>query len=396
MEIKFNCPHCFRKVGADRELMGVKVNCPNCSGEMTVPVQRFPVDTDINGFIIEQWLGSGNEGEVYLANQTSMDRQVALKIMLDKHDDAGENERFMNEARTLAKLDHHNIVTAFEAGNCHGYHYLAMSYVKGETVDERIMRNGTISETEATTICRKVASALDYAWDDLNILHRDIKPGNIMIDVQGDIRLMDMGIAQNNEAAGEQKMIIGTPYYMSPEQAGAKELDLRSDIYSLGSSLYHMVTGRPPFDGMEAMEIVSHKRHNNPKPVEEINPNLSDECIDLVNKMMAIDPEDRFQTWPECYYALKLNDKKAKKVTHDHIATVVDQEKVPIAELETETDIDVDVDGLEKKPIPLWPFFVIVIIVIAVLVFVLLQLIKKRSQQQAEIDYKTEQVDKTS
>jgi serine/threonine-protein kinase len=241
-------------------------------------------------------------GEVWLARQTAMDRFVALKLLSREFTlDSSFVDRFMKEVKISAKMDHPNIVTAFDAGRHGDIHYLAMSYVDGRTLEDMLEENGVLPERDALEIIRDVARALRYAWEEFEIIHRDIKPANIMIDRKGVAKLMDMGISKSVGEEASLTMtgtIIGTPYYMSPEQGmGERDLDFRSDIYSLGATLYHLVTGTVPFDAGNALGIVSkHITEPLPSPLDR-NADLSEGCVALLVKMMEKDRSERHSSW---------------------------------------------------------------------------------------------------
>ncbi len=302
MEVVFDCPHCKASIEADSEISGVRAECPACHEIVLVPAPGLELGMELAGFRLEKRLGVGGMGEVFLATQLTMDRAVAIKILPPgMTNDTALVERFIHEVKMSAKLEHPNIVTAFDAGSDGGYYYLAMSFIEGTDLDERLEDSGALPEKEALEICRKVAAALDYAWTKFHMLHRDIKPANIMIDDEGEVKLMDMGIAKTITEDSSLTMkgaLVGTPYYMSPEQATANaEMDCRADIYSLGASLYHMVTGARPFDGPNAMTIIAKHLSETPVPPNARNSKVSKGCSNLIERMMARDPNERPASW---------------------------------------------------------------------------------------------------
>jgi len=208
-------------------------------------------------------------------------------------------ERFRREADIAARLDHPNMVRAIEAGESGGFHYFAMEFVEGESVYRRLKREGVIPEGEALQIARHVSLALQHAHD-AGLVHRDIKPDNIFLAADGQAKLGDLGLARST--GGEESrltqtgVMVGTPHYVSPEQArGSADVDTRSDIYSLGATLYHMVTGQVPFEGDTAMAVLNkHLNEELPWPAD-VNDELTDEICLLIAKMMAKDPADRYQ-----------------------------------------------------------------------------------------------------
>jgi serine/threonine-protein kinase len=314
MQIKFNCCFCHAKISAEDEFCGRRVSCPGCGEHLFVPEAQLGSGTMVAGYRIDQFLGAGAMGEVYLANQVSMNRKVALKVMSeDLASDERDRQRFERETKVLARLDHRNIVLAYEAGLADGRHFLAMEFIKGRALDERLTRESAIPEADALDICIKVAEALKYAWERFEMLHRDIKPANIMIDKSGDVKLMDMGIAKGktDESNTMVGAILGTPYYMSPEQArGQDDLDFRSDLYAVGATLFHLVTGQATHTGDTSVQIMRRKLKNEAPPARSINSVVSAECEALLADMLSIDRDSRPESWDEAIARLtKVRDR---------------------------------------------------------------------------------------
>jgi len=258
--------------------------------------------TTVGGFKIDRLLGKGGMGEVYLARQLSMDRDVALKILPSSMTvDEQLVQRFLQEVRMAARLEHQHIVRAYEAGEDSGVYFLAMSYVKGDTLSDLLADGSVLEEKDALSITRQMATALAHAWDEYQMLHRDIKPSNIMLDKNGEPKLMDMGLCKSlGEQAGMtlSGTVMGTPNYMSPEQAsGRGDIDFRADVYSLGATLYHMLTGRMPFDGSSIMEVLRKQATESLPDPRESNPAVSETCVGLMEIMLAKDPAGRHPSW---------------------------------------------------------------------------------------------------
>ncbi len=302
MDVTFDCPYCDTPIAADTSASGGRTTCPGCHEVVLIPAAGIQPGMSLGDFKIEKCLGVGGMGEVFLANQVAMDRRVALKVLPPAV--SGNKtlvDRFLQEVRMAGKLEHPNIVTAFYAGMDSGYYYLAMSYIDGEDLENRIKTRARIPEKEALRICLKVARALDYAWEKHRLLHRDIKPANIMLDRAGEVKLMDMGIAKalteesNLTTAG---VMVGTPFYMSPEQAkNVGQVDCRTDIYALGGTLFHMVTGIRPYEGPTAISVVA-KHLNDPVPAaHSVCPEVSPSCGRLISLMMAKNPDRRPRDW---------------------------------------------------------------------------------------------------
>jgi serine/threonine-protein kinase len=258
--------------------------------------------TQIGDFKLLSKLGEGAMGMVYKAVQLSTNRDVAIKILRRKfQEDPKYLERFKREYTNASRLQHPNIIEFVDAGQTPpeqgGYYYFAMEFVDGETYQERLDRQGVIPEGDAIRVGVEIGKALAHAHAH-NIKHRDIKPDNIMLSRTGAIKLTDLGLAKEEQDSSvtQAGMTIGTPHYMSPEQARGMELDERSDIYSLGATLYHLVTGRPPFEGKSAaIVMLKHIEEQLPSP-KELNRELSDDVCVVIAKMMAKSPDDRYPT----------------------------------------------------------------------------------------------------
>lgn len=250
--------------------------------------------------IIEE-LGRGGMGSVYRALDRTLNEEVALKLIKPEvGSDARTLERFRNELKLARRISHRHVGRMHELLEEHGRHFITMEYVPGEDLKSLIRRVKQLAPATAVNVAREIAEGLAEAHR-LGIVHRDLKPSNIMIDKEGSARIMDFGIARG--AAGEgitgEGMIIGTPEYMSPEQAGGKEVDRRSDIYSLGAILYEMLTGRAPFEGETPFSVaLKHKSEPPPDP-RKLNPQIPANLGRIVLKCLEKDPAKRFQTAEE-------------------------------------------------------------------------------------------------
>ena len=250
---------------------------------------------------IERLLGRGGMGAVYLAHELALDRDVAIKVLPPEQAGTPQlRERFRREARTAARLNHANIVPLYTFGEVDGLMYFVMGYVAGESLASRLRRGGPLASDEARTLLAELADALAYAHRH-GVIHRDIKPDNILIDADsGSPRLTDFGIAKATlpdtllTTAGQ---MIGTPAYMSPEQAsGRLDLDARSDIYSLGVAAYEMVSGCLPFDAKTPMEAAMQRLTQEPRPLRAVAPNVTGDLIVAIQRCLQRDPADR---WPD-------------------------------------------------------------------------------------------------
>ena len=245
-------------------------------------------------------LGRGGMGAVYLAREPSLDRAVAIKVLPPEASDSSGRERFRREARIAAKLTHPNIVPLHTFGEADGMMYFVMGYVQGESLADRLRREGQLSPDEARRLLAQIADALDYAHRQ-SVVHRDIKPDNILLDdSSGKPMLTDFGVAKasvGGETLTAVGTALGTPHYMSPEQAsGERNLDGRSDLYSLGVMGYQMLTGQLPFEGESFREIIVQHMTKEPTPIKSVAPGVPDDVALTLDRCLAKDAEDR---WPD-------------------------------------------------------------------------------------------------
>ncbi len=254
-------------------------------------------------------LGRGAMAEVYLAEQGSLGRRVAVKVLKGQlAADETYVQRFHNEARAAAALVHPSIVQIHEVGCVDGVHYIAQEYVEGHNLQQLIDRGRLPDVPQAVSIMRQVASALLKAAE-RGIVHRDIKPANILLARDGLVKVADFGLARTSgEKANQLTQIgttLGTPLYMSPEQAEGKPLDVRSDMYSLGVTCYHMLSGRPPFTGETPLAVaMQHVRHA-PERLENLRPDLPPALCRIVHRMLEKDPADRYPSPRELLQELR-------------------------------------------------------------------------------------------
>jgi len=299
----------------------------------------------ISDFKVLRRLGQGGMGQVYLAEQISLKRNVALKIL--KPDLAANEislERFKREAQHVARATHANIVQVYAIDKWEGLHYMALEYVDGLNLREYLIKKGPPQIPLALSIMRQVACALTEA-DEHSIVHRDIKPENILLTRKGQVKVADFGLArcfaqdQQTMHLTQSGVTMGTPLYMSPEQVQGQTLDARTDIYSFGVTCYHMLTGEPPFRGETPFEVALKHVQSQPKPMAEARPDLPAELSAVVHKMMAKLPADRYQTARELLLdVIRLRNTltaalKGKSGSISLVATGVE----PLVALEAET-----------------------------------------------------------
>ncbi|MFH0908323.1 MAG: protein kinase [bacterium] len=323
MLIMFQCPSCGNPIKVHARMLPTHILCARCGSSVETPLYGIGTGAVIGGFRVEKSIGRGAMGEVFVATQLSMDRKVALKIMPSEITaDKNLISRFQREIRLLARVEHPNLVTAFEAGEYDGVYYLAMTYVEGKDLGQRLEEEKRIPEQEALAVAAKAALALAYAWEHHQILHNDVKPGNIMIDRNGEVKVMDMGLSKcvvEDTSLSMEGVAFGTPNYMSPEQArGQHDLDFRSDEYALGATLFHLLTGALPHNGTTVTEVLTRKTIEPAPNVRQLNPDVSPACERLILKMMAPDREERFPSWTEAIAEIEslLESGTVKKQTN--------------------------------------------------------------------------------
>ncbi len=250
-------------------------------------------------------LGRGGMASVWKARQVSLDRFVAVKILSSSFaTDPDDIRRFREEARAAAQLKHPGIVQVYDANFSDGVYYFVMELVDGYTMGDLLRRKGQIDEEDALIVAESVAVAMDYAWTHYRMVHCDIKPDNIMVDADGTVKVTDLGLSRSvtlvtSEKQDESEEILGTPAYMSPEQVyGGDKLDCRSDVYELGATLYHMVTGRMLFHGKSDDEMLhGHVGSAQAPDPRSASMRMSTPFALLLEKMVAKDPENRHHDW---------------------------------------------------------------------------------------------------
>lgn len=254
------------------------------------------------GFEILEKIGKGGMAEVWKARQISLDRTVAIKVLKNRSlPDEEARARFRTEAQAAARVNHPGIVQVYDAGEQNGVPYYVMEYVEGQTLGDLLVERKTFPEENALIIAECVAMALGHAWEKAQIVHCDIKPDNVLVASDGSIKIADLGLARLvGQRTLDTETVLGTPNYVSPEQAeGRPDLDCRSDIYSLGAMLHHLLTGQLPFGGSagsSAMEL--HISGFLPDPLD-LRPDLSPAVAWLLEKLMIKDRAKRPQSWPE-------------------------------------------------------------------------------------------------
>jgi eukaryotic-like serine/threonine-protein kinase len=272
----------------------------SAAGDQPPPPLPGPGDM-LDGFLIEEVIGMGGMGAVYRALDTKLDRQIALKLLpTDQAADPEVVARFYQEGRSAARLDHENIARVYCIGQDGAFHYIAFEFIEGQTLKQRAETAGALSVNEAVHVALEIAQALVHA-SDRGVVHRDIKPSNIIITSTGRAKLVDMGLARRFERGGDNGltqsgMTLGTFDYISPEQArDPRDVDVRSDLYSLGCTMFQMLTGRPPFPGGTVLQKLIQHQEELPADVRTLNPQVPVELANIIVKLMAKDRDRRYQ-----------------------------------------------------------------------------------------------------
>jgi serine/threonine-protein kinase len=263
-----------------------------------VAVSDSLIDTLFDGrYRIQRKLGAGGMADVYLAEDQELGRRVAIKILNSRHgNDDQFIERFRREAKNAAALNHPNIVSIYDRGEAEDTYYIAMEFLDGRTLKELIVSRGAAPINVAIEYARQILSALRFAHRH-GIVHRDIKPHNVLVDGEGRVKVTDFGIARaGTSQMTETGSIVGTAQYLSPEQARGGEVDPRSDLYSLGVVLYELLTGKTPFDGETPVEIAMKHLSTAPKPPSTLRPDVPRELDMVVLRALAKNPDDRYQS----------------------------------------------------------------------------------------------------
>jgi serine/threonine protein kinase len=306
----FRC-HCGEEFNVTGYPIGYKFACPRCHAFCNITAQEEELRRGmlLGDFKVEKKIGRGGMGVVYLGKQISLDRSVAIKVLkLSAASNKNFIDRFSSEARTAAQISHNNVVQIYYVGRDKNIFFIAMEHVDGKTVRKLVRENNGLSETHALDLILQASEGLKKAHE-RNILHRDIKPDNLMVNKQGDVKVTDFGLAvdlHESKKEGRLKKLEGSPHYMSPEQAVRGEVSFSSDIYSLGATLYYMLTAVPPFTGNTPAAIIAKHVTDYPRSPREAKPELSKSICQLIQTMMAKRPEERFSNMEEVIHQFHL------------------------------------------------------------------------------------------
>ncbi len=269
------------------------------------------VGSKLGHFRLDEFIGGGGMGVVFRAHDQSLDRSVAVKVLSQQQTEESLR-RFRNEAQSAARLDHPNIARVYYVGEDRGWNYIVFEYIEGVNVRDLVAHKGPLPIDEVVSYTLQIASAIEHAWK-RNVIHRDIKPSNILVQEDGQAKLVDMGLARlhhdpvsaPNQDLTASGMTLGTFDYISPEQArDPREADVRSDLYSLGCTIYYMLTGQPPFpEGTVLQKLLSHSSEN-PADPRDFRPDIPPSLASLLERLLAKRPSDRHQTPEELIAAL--------------------------------------------------------------------------------------------
>ncbi len=254
----------------------------------------------LDHFLLEEMIGGGGMGAVFRAHDEQLDRIVAIKVIPFVGEDVDLRRRFRNEAQSAAKLDHPRIASVFGVGHRGDWHYIVFEYIHGTNIRDLVTKGGVLNIDDAVYYTCELAAALQHAAD-RGIVHRDIKPSNVLIGPDNNIKLVDMGLARSEHLELSEDMTasgvtLGTFDYISPEQAhDPRDADLRSDLYSLGCTLYFMLTGSPPYPGGTMLQKLLNHGNSPPPDPRERRPEVSSDLAAVIQKMLAKDPDARYQ-----------------------------------------------------------------------------------------------------
>ena len=313
---RFECPYCkATNIVGQNESNDITMNTKTTSATITDGGHAYAEDNNSDGSVpeiiggcrIEKILGEGGMGRVYLARHSNLDIQVALKTMLPGYGNVKNfAERFYREARTAAKINHPNVVRVYDCGNENETLFIVMEYVSGGSTGDLLKEEKKLPSSQVIKIAEDMCNALIEAQK-FGIIHRDIKPDNIMVGDEDTYKLADLGLAKQvssdhvDQSLTMESVGMGTPLYMPAEQSiDAKSCDIRSDIYALGATLYHLVCGKPPFESESTITLFKMHSEEIPEPPTAIYADIPEGLEKIIGKCMGKTPEERYQTPLSC------------------------------------------------------------------------------------------------
>lgn len=312
MNYEIKCELCGSKINSSIEMIGYPTQCSVCNGKFAIPLTNFTAGMVSGNYWLQKCIGTGNISQTFVAKRMDDNEKVFLKILSPcvtvVHEDV---EQFMIEMCRSHQIDHPNLLSVYETGKMNGHYYLATRFVNGECLDKRIERTGPLSEKEALRLCLKIARILRSCWHDYGIVHRAIKPQNILVNDAGEVFMLDVGNCKqlliSDDVPLERMDNLGTlGDYMSPEEAkGVVDVDCSSDIYSLGATLFFLMTGTKPYVGSDTTQVLL-KHLNEPTPsVAQRSGDVTESTAKFIRSMMDSDQDNRIFSWREVVSTLK-------------------------------------------------------------------------------------------
>jgi serine/threonine protein kinase len=298
------CPSCKGDIDASGLPVGSTITCPHCNHD-------FELTRTFSHYLLQKEIGAGGMGAVFLGKDLNLDRVVAIKVLkTELGGDVKFINTFMHEAKITASLNHPNIVQVYKFDRENDTFYLVMEHIPGGTLDDRITKFGGVTELEGLEIGIAVASGLDFAHQ-RGLIHRDIKPGNILFDQNNIPKVVDFGLSLSFDTRDQfEGEIWGTPYYVAPEKLERKPEDWRSDLYSLGTTLFHAISGRPPYDAEDPTEVAMKHLTGAVLSIKAYAPAVSNQTAFAIQKAIARQPDDRYTSYQE--FIAQLEDAKRR------------------------------------------------------------------------------------
>jgi len=320
----------------DKSVVKTGTSLKRTPAEAPAPI-KLKQAINIKGYTILSKLGERATSTVWKAKQESLNRIVAIRILKNQFSSNQQDvDDFINEAKSVAKLKSPNIIQIYDIGRHKNTIYFVMEYIEGQTLNHLLKTERYLPQKKALSIAAAVANALDEAWNKGEIVHRDINPENIMIENDGSIKVANLGLAgiidRHTATSDSKNGFLGTPNYMSPELLdGTEKINYHSDMYSLGATLYHMLTGQIPFAGKSLSDTISAHKFDQLTCPSDLKPNITTGCRQIITRLMAKKPDYRFKTWTSAYHNLvKLSEGKVvvTKIASSAISTIAKPGKV--------------------------------------------------------------------
>jgi serine/threonine protein kinase len=299
------CAHCRNAIDITGLEPGDGITCPYCGNE-------FVITRQFGNFLLERQVGAGGMGAVYLGRDVTLNRVVAVKVLKPELvTDQKFMATFLREAEITASLNHPNIVQVYAFGEHQGTYYMVVEFISGGSLDDKVAKLGRITELEGIEIGIAVARGLECALQRGGLIHRDIKPGNILFNANNTPKVVDFGLSLSFDTTDHfDGEIWGTPYYVAPEKLEREKETFQSDLYSLGATLFHAISGRPPYEGEDPNEVAMKHLSGNAVSLKAFVPDISDQTAYAVSKAMARYPEDRYESYAD--FIEQLEDAKRR------------------------------------------------------------------------------------